>query len=59
MVFKKDGKVYGSIGSVVGEHCQKSGIALVVCYIAREVRNAAKNTRMKIRRRWRTYSTLK
>lgn len=23
MVFKKDGKVYGSIGSVVGEHCQK------------------------------------
>lgn len=23
MVFKKDGKVYGSIESVVGEHCQK------------------------------------
>lgn len=23
MVFKQDGKVYGSIGSVVGEHCQK------------------------------------
>lgn len=23
MKFKKDGKVYGSIGSVVGEHCQK------------------------------------
>lgn len=57
MVFKKDGKVYGSIGSV--SIAKKSGIALVVCYIAREVRNAAKNTRMKIRRRWRTYSTLK
>lgn len=23
MIFKKDGKVYGSIASVVGEHCQK------------------------------------
>ena len=23
MIFKKDGKVYGSIESVVGEHCQK------------------------------------
>lgn len=23
MIFKKDGKVYGSIGSVVGEHCKK------------------------------------
>lgn len=23
MVFKKDGKVYGSIESVIGEHCQK------------------------------------
>ena len=38
MVFKKDGKVYGSIESVVGEHCQNGGIAfLIVCYIA-EVR---------------------